>query len=324
MSWSLIHEHKTIEMRKVYADTLKELLEKDENVILLDSDLANSAGTGKLFSEYQDRCIDFGICEQNMIAAGGGLSMVGLIPYAHTFAPFASRRVLDQVFMSLAYANNYLHIYASDPGYWAQYNGGTHTAFEDIAAMRAIPNVNVVAPSDPTTFNWILNYYHDHKGIYYDRVTRSPLNYIYDNNSTFEYGKGQLIRQGKDVVIIAIGDMVNTSLKAAELLEHHGISTSVVDLFFIKPYDQALIRKVISEHPLVITAENHSKFGGIGELVAAEMAKMGKRNSVLRQIAIDDRFGEVGTIEYLKKIYHLTEEDIVKVAIKFFDENNNI
>jgi transketolase len=320
MSWSLIHEHQSQEMRAVYADTLKKLLENDENVVLLDSDLANSAGTGKLFSEYKDRCIDFGICEQNMIGGGAGLSMAGLVPYAHTFAPFASRRVLDQVFMSLAYANNSLHIYASDPGYWAQYNGGTHTTFEDVAAMRAIPNINVVAPSDPVTFRWILNYYHTHKGIYYDRAPRSSVDCIYDDNSNFEYGKGQLIRHGIDVVIIAIGEMVNTSLKAAELLERQGISTSVVDLLFIKPYDQALIRKVISEHPLVITAENHNKYGGIGDLVAAEMAAIGRINSVLRKIAVDDRFGEVGNAEYLSKTYHLTEEDIAGAAVEFFSK----
>lgn len=319
MSWSLLKEKERVEIRKVYADTLKILLESNENIVLLDADLASSAGTGDLFEKYPERCVNVGISEQNMVGVGAGMSQIGLIPYAHTFAPFASRRVLDQIYMSLAYSNSSLHIYASDPGYWSEYNGGTHTSFEDISILKAIPNINIVAPSDPVTFKWVLQYYAEHKGVFYNRTTRKFLDCIYSLDSEFQYGKGQLIRKGEDVALIAIGAMVSNALEAAEILEKEGISATVVDLFFVKPYDRELIREVIHSHPLIVTAENHSRIGGIGEIVASEMARSGS-NSILKQVAVDDRFGEVGGVDYLKEVLHLTTRDILEVVTNHFLE----
>lgn len=313
MSWKLIQESKSKEMRQVYAETLAELMETDSKIMLLDADLASSSGAGNLFDKYKDRCIDVGISEQNMISAGAGLSFTGLIPFAHTFAPFITRRVIDQIYMSLAYAKGSMHLCGSDPGFWAQYNGGTHTTFEDISMIRAIPNMTVVAPSDPVTYDWVLREYYKRLGPWYTRTPRKAVPYIYDETSTFKYGCGQMLKEGKRVALIAIGSMTQTALNAAKLLEETGVDVTVVDLLFIKPYDKALIQKIIESHKYIITVENHNQYGGIGDIVASEIAEKGLPVT-LKKIAVKDRFGEVGSVEYLKEQYHLTEQDIVNAV----------
>lgn len=311
MSWKLNQEMETKEVRKAYGETLDELIQGDDKIIVCDSDLASSSGAGFLYEKYPKNSVNFGICEANMMAGGAGMSFTGLKPYVHSFAPFVSRRVADQICISLAFAKGNMHIYASDPGYWSQYNGATHTTFEDIAMMRGIPGITIVAPSDAISFAWILRYYAEYGGIFYNRCTRKVLPLIYTKDSTFRYGKGQLLRKGDDVALIAIGASVKDAMQSAEQLALEGIEASVIDLFFIKPYDKELVEEVIHSHKLIVTIENHSQYGGIGELIGAHMA-VSDAHSRLRQVCVHDRFGEAGTAEYLKKILHLTVEDIVE------------
>lgn len=317
MSWSLCKNNEMKEIRQAYGEKLEQLILNDSTIMVCDCDLASSSGASFIYEKYPQNSVNFGISEQNMIAAGAGMSMVGIKPFVHSFAPFVSRRVADQIYMSLGFAKGDMHIYASDPGYFAQYNGATHSTFEDLALMRAIPGINVVAPSDATTFTWILEYYAMHGGIFYNRCTRKSLPRLYSKDSTFEIGKSQWIRKGKDVAIIGVGALVHDALKAATELEELGISTSVIDLLFIKPLDVELIQEVIHQHRLIVVVENHNRIGGVGEMIGCEMAKS-DCTSYLKQIALNDRYGEVGTIEYLKEIYHLSVKDIVETVIDDF------
>lgn len=309
MNWKLCLKSDKKEIRKIYGETLDHVLSHQDDIVIADADLSSSSGAGYLFEKYPGRSINFGICEQNMIGAGAGMSFTGLKPFVHSFAPFVSRRVVDQIFMSLAFAKGNMHIYASDPGYWSQYNGATHTTFEDIAIMRSIPNVCVVAPSDATTFAWILNYYAQHGGIIYNRCTRKPLPSIYTEDSSFAYGKGQWLKHGQDIALISIGDGVSDCLEVAKQLAEEGIHVSVIDLFFIKPYDKQLLHTVFASHKSIITVENHNRIGGIGELVGSELAQS-EYHCRFKMLAIDDCFGQVGTVDYLKEIYHVSIADI--------------
>ncbi|SKC84521.1 transketolase family protein [Maledivibacter halophilus] len=315
MSWKLVEGRKEKEIRKAYGETLDELLQTHKDIVVCDADLASSSGAGFIYSKYPENSVNFGISEQNMISAGSGMSFVGIKPFVHSFAPFVSRRVTDQIFMSLGFAQGSMHIYASDPGYWSLYNGATHTTFEDLAIVRSIPSINVVAPSDATSFVWVLKYYAKHGGIFYNRAPRKVVPVIYEEGSTFEYGKGQWIKKGTDVVLIGEGPSVSDCLEAAKVLEGKGISTSVVDLLFIKPLDEKLIKEVVNSHKLVVTVENHNKYGGIGELIAGVMAQLPAK-APLRIIAVKDRFGEVGTKEYLKTIFNINIKDIVEIVLE--------
>ncbi len=315
MKWQLTNDNTLIEMRSVYGETLDHLMSFNRRIVALDADLASSSGAGEIFSKYPDRSVDVGISEQNMIGVAAGLSLVGMKPYVHTFAPFCTRRVYDQLYTSIGISNNSVHIYGSDPGFWSLYNGATHTTFEDLAIMRSIPNMNVIVPSDPTSFKWILNYYVNNDGAYYTRATRKPLPVLYEKNSDFVFGKANLIREGNDIVLIAIGEMVNETLKVATELALRGISACVVDLLFVKPYDQQLIRLLITKYKYIVTIENHYITGGIGDIVASEIA-MSSVHTKLLKIGVADRFGEVGDEEYLKKIYKLRKTDIIDKILR--------
>lgn len=299
------------ELRAVYMQTLKELMDQNPEVILMDADLAGASGVGKLFKAYPERCLNMGISEANMIGAAAGMSLTGKIPFIHTFAPFATRRVFDQLYMSGVYQDANLKIYGSDPGYWALHNGGTHTSMEDIALTRSLPRLTVLAPSDATQFAWAVKKAAENYGCFYIRAGRKVFPDIYDPSSEFELGKGIVLEEGKDIVIFAIGDMVAESLQVRETLAKDNIEATVVDLFSIKPLDEQLIKEISQGKKLVVSAENHSKFGGLGSAVAEVLAENGLNVPLLR-IAINDRFSEVGTNDYLKKVLEIDTESMVR------------
>ena len=316
MSWELQNnlDFKK-EIRKVYGDTLESMIQEGKDIMVCDSDLVGSSGAGKIYEKYKKNSVNFGICEQNMIAAAASMSVVGYKPFVHSFSPFVSRRVMDQVYVSAGFSKNDLHIYASEPGFWSQYNGATHTTFEDFAIMRAIPGITVVSPSDAVTFEWIMRYYAENGGVFYNRCTRRNIPMIYKEGSTFEYGKSNLIMEGNDVLIIAEGSLVTDAIEAAEQLNEKGISTGVIDLLFIKPLDTELICKEVNKYKLVITVENHNIYGGIGEAIGAELALM---NAVckFKRLGVQDRYGQVGTVDYLKNIYQISSKHIVATALE--------
>lgn len=318
MSWKIQSDRsKKREIRKTYGATLEELILEGKDVIACDADLVGSSGADNIFEKYPEHCVNFGICEQNMIAGASAMSRLGYKPFVHSFSPFVSRRVMDQVYISAAFSQTDLHIFASEPGYWSQYNGATHTTFEDLAIMKTIPGVTVAAPSDAVTFRWLMRYYAEHGGVIYNRCTRRNIPLLYEDDSEFEIGRSNLLCKGSDVLIIAEGAAVNDALNAAENLEKIGISTSVIDLFFIKPMDHALIDAEINAHKLVVTVENHNIHGGVGEQIGAEIALTGAHCG-FRMLGVQDRFSQVGTVDYLKALFHISQADIENVIKEYF------
>ena len=311
MSWKLTTKYKQIEMRKVYHDTIEELVKVDPKVVVLEADLANSANTADLITKYPNQCFNCGISESNMIAAAGGLSILELKPYVHSFAPFVTRRVLDQIFMSIAYSKNHIHIYGSDPGIYSQANGGTHTSFEDFSVLRAIPNFIIFAPSDSTTFRWMINEYNLFPQPTYTRAPRGMLPEIYEESSTFKIGEGQWIYQGDQIAVIALGDRVQKAIEIRNVLIKQGISISVVDLMFIKPFDHTLLQEIIKQHSYIITYENHSIYGGIGDIVTNEIIAS-KYSPQLIKLGINDEFGEAGDLDYLEKKFRISSFDLLE------------
>ena len=315
MSWRLSSSHEPREIRAAYGTTLEALIENGAPIMVCDADLARSSGAWNVFQHHPEHAVDFGICEAAMISAAAAMSRVGMRAYVHSFAPFVSRRVADQVYISAAFAKQDLHIYASDPGYWSLYNGATHTSFEDIAIMRAIPGVTVVAPADAVSFSWVLRWYASNGGVVFNRAPRKPVPQLYEDGSDFEFGKAMLVREGSDIAFVAIGEAVMDALEAADILASKGISASVIDLMFVKPVDEEMLRWAFCNHRAVVTVENHSVYGGIGELVGAMIAIEGSK-CAFGQLGVSDRFGEVGDKEYLKQIFKLGVGDIVEKAIE--------
>lgn len=319
MNWKLSDSNDKVEMKKIYHDTLNDLINFDDKVVVLDADLAHSSGTYDLFEKYPNRCINCGISEANMIAASGGLSIIGMKPYVHSFSPFVTRRVLDQLYASVIYSKGYIHIYGSDPGVYAQGNGGTHIAIEDFSVLRAIPQLTIFAPSDPVTFEWILNEYRDNPIPLYTRAPRGELPVIYEKNSLFCIGRGQWLIRGNDIAVIAIGDRVHKAIEAQKILLERGVNISVIDLMFVKPYDQNLIQDVISQHKVVITFENHNIYGGIGDIVASEIVKS-ESKPVLIKIGIEDLLGESGDLMYLEDKFQISSAYLIKTIENYLDK----
>jgi transketolase len=306
------YELENLEMRKAYSSILDEMINEDKRVFVLEADLAEAISTNSIAKTNKDNYINCGIMEANMVGVASGLSLVGDIPFVHTFSPFVTRRDFDQIFLSGAYAKNNMKILGSDPGIYAQHNGGTHTSFEDIALMRTIPNAVVMSISDTTMMKNILRQVKDIYGIHYLSAVRKGSYKIYDENETFEIGKGKVLREGKDVTIIACGVMVVEALKAADMLHEEGIGATVIDMFTIKPIDKDLIVKYSKLTKGIVTAENHSVIGGLGSAVAEVLVE---NNPVpMRRVGVEDRFGQVGTLDFLQKEYKLTADEIVKKA----------
>jgi transketolase len=234
------------------------------------------------------------------------------VPFAHSFGPFASRRVCDQIFISAAYANLNIRILGSDPGVTAAYNGGTHMPFEDMGVLRSIPGITLIEPCDPVAVADIVSQLADVYGVYYMRMARKSSIAVYEPGSTFEIGKGNLLRNGTDVTIIASGIMVAESLKAAAALEADGVSARVVDLFTWKPIDTELIVDCAEKTGAIVTAENHNIFGGLGSAVAEAVTQ--NCPVPMEFVGVTDRFGQVGTEDFLRAEYGLTAENVAAAA----------
>lgn len=309
-----VFEKQDTEMRKVYCQTLMELAEKDPRICILDADLVGSSGTKAFFEKYPDRAIDCGIQEANMIGVAAGLSAVGMVPFAHSFAPFATRRVADQIFISCAYAQNNVRIVGTDPGVAAAYNGGTHMPFEDMGVLMSMAGVTLFEPADTVQLKWLIKKLQNEYGVFYIRMLRKLATGIYEEGSEFEIGKIPVVKDGKDVCIIASGIMLAEALKAAEALEQQNISAAVLNMFTWKPVDHEKIRKYAEKCGCIVTAENHNIVGGMGAAVAASLSA--NHPVPVELVGINDRFGQVGTEDFLRKEYDLTPEHIERAAKK--------
>lgn len=314
MSYQVVKELKTEEkaMRDVYASTLADLARKDENVVSLDADLMNSVGLVPVADEFPERVIDCGIQEANMFGTAAGMSAVGMIPFVHTFACFASRRIADQVFVSGAFAKANVRIIGSDPGVTAAFNGATHMPFEDIGIMRGIPEVTVIEPTDAVMLEDVVRQTKEMHGIFYIRMSRKNAIQVYQDKSTFTIGKAAKVKDGKDVSIFASGICVSEAMVAAQELEKEGISAEIINIFTIKPIDVEAIVESVSKTGAAVTAENHNVINGLGSAVSEVLAE--NAPVPMERIGVKDRFGEVGSVDYLKETMGLTASDIVKAA----------
>lgn len=299
-------------MRDAFVAAVIDLAAKDPNVVLLDADLASCVNSGPFEAAYPDRFFNCGIAEANMVGMAAGLSSMGLVPFAHTFACFASRRVYDQWFLSANYAKRCVHLVGTDPGVTAQLNGGTHMPFEDIALMRQIPNLTIVEPSDTASCYALTEQVYGLKTSSYMRLQRKGTVLRYDVGQ-IELGKGIVREDGDDVTIIAAGlVMVEEAVKAQKTLAAEGISAAVIDMHTIKPLDTDLILKYAKKTGRVLVCENGRIAGGLGSGVAEFLA----RNLPVPMdfVCVEEDFGEVGSLKYLMKRFGLTEADIVAKA----------
>lgn len=289
----------------VFANTIESLVSEDEKVIYLDADLINASGSYEVWKKHPSQVINCGIAEANMMGIAAGLSAVGFIPYVHTFGPFATRRCFDQVYLSIAYAGNDVRIFGSDPGITAEFNGGTHMPFEDMALMRSIPNAYVMDAADGVQLEAIIRASKQLEGVVYFRAGRKRYKKIYAKDSKFTIGKANVIRPGTDLTIVACGLMLGEAMSAAQLLADQGISVEVIDMFTVKPLDSDLLIESAKKTGCVVSTENHSVIGGLGDAVASCLMENGIGVPFAKH-GVQDRFGQVGPLDYLQKQYGLT------------------
>lgn len=303
-------EVKDLDMKKNYPAGLEMLFAENDKVVSMDADLMRAIGTVGLWRKHPERVIECGIAEANMIGVAAGLSSEGYVPFVHTFAAFASRRVFDQVFMSCAYAKLNVKIVGSDPGVVAQMNGGTHTANEDIAMMRTLPGVTVVEVTDAVALPQIMRQAAAQYGTFYIRMPRCAVPRVYAEDARLTVGKANVLRDGRDVTIFACGIEVSQALDAADILAAEGIEATVVDVFTIQPLDVETIVREARKTGAVVTAENHSINGGLGSAIAECLGE--HCPMPMERIGNLGEFGDVGKLAYLMKRYHLTAEDIAE------------
>lgn len=302
------------EVRQVMAAGLVEAARKDDRIVVLDADLMSCHSTKCFLEAFPERFINVGIAEANLIGVAAGMAAFGKIPFAFSFAPFATRRCYDQIFISVAYSKLTVKIVGSDPGVMAEANGGTHMPFEDMSIMRAIPKMVCFEPTDATMLAKALPRIIDYPGAVYIRMFRKKAEKIYDDSLDFELGKAVTLKEGKDVTLVASGIMVGRALKAAEELAAEGITARVVNVHTWKPIDEDAIVESVKATGAVVTCENHSTYGGLGSAVAEVVVE--KCPAPMEFIGVKNSFGEVGKEAYLSEKFGLTVADIVAAAKK--------
>lgn len=301
-----------LELREVFGKTLVDLGNQFPEMIVLDADLNTSSKVVDFKKAFPDRFIQVGIAEQNLFGISAGLALAGFIPLPSTFAAFATRRALDQIAISICYPNLNVKIPGSYVGLPTSRAGASHNCIEDIAVMRVLPNMHVADPGDNADLRAILLTAMQTEGPVYFRVTRLTLDDIFPPDHTFEWGKGVLVRKGKDVSLFGTGMMTSLCLKAANLLAEEGIEAEVIHLASIKPIDQELILESIAHTGCAVTAENASIVGGFGSAVAEAMLES---NPVpLFRIGVRDRFVDSGGIDELFTFHSMQPTHIAEGA----------
>lgn len=307
------------EIRQALAQALTERANTDDRIVVLDADLMSCHAT-KCFKEaHPDRFFNVGIAEQNMIGIAAGMAAMGKIPFTYSFAPFATRRCYDQIFISVAYSDLHVKMIGSEPGVAAEVNGGTHMPFEDMAIMRAIPKMICFEPTDATMMQKALTEIIDTPSAVYVRMFRKKAAKIYDDSLEFKLGKAITLKDdGTDVTLIASGIMVERALEAAEILKEQGIGARVVNMHTWKPIDVEAIKESAKKTGAIVTCENHNIYGGLGSAVAEVAVR--ECPVPMGMIGVNDCFGQVGKNAYLSEVYGLTVNDIVVEAKKTIDK----
>jgi len=299
--------------RQAYGKKLVELGETNKNLVVMDADLSKSTMTAEFGKAYPERFFNMGIAEQNMYGAAAGLALSGKVVCASTFAMFAAGRAFEIIRNSIGYTNANVKICATHAGITVGEDGASHQTFEDISLMRSIPGMTVINPSDGVSAGKLLEQAVAMEGPCYVRLGRAAVPVCYDESAEIVLGKGNQVREGKDVAIIATGIMVNEALMAAEELAAAGIDARVIDIHTIKPLDEDIIVKAAQECGKIVTAEEHSVIGGLGSAVAEVVTQ--KAPVKMAYVGQKDTFGESGKPDQLKEKYGMTAADIV-AAVK--------
>ena len=302
-----------MELRKMYVAELSRLMKQNDKIYILDADLSAAGGTKPLYQEFPDRCVDCGVAEANMTCIAAGLSASGFVPFVHSFAPFMSRRVFDQIAVSISYSEQNVKIVAFDPGVTTTYNGGTHMCFEDIAMMRALSNIAVLDIVDGVQIAKALPYIVEHKGTMYIRMVRKQNDALFDDNYVFHFGKADKLCDGKDITIVACGTSLFDAKKATEMLAEKGISVDLLGIHTVKPLDEEAIIASAQKTGKVLTVENHSIHGGLYSAVCETLSR--KHPTLCDGIGVYDKVSQVGNLADLKADYHMSADDIVAKAL---------
>ena len=298
--------------RQSYGEALAELGRENKDVVVLDADLAGATKTNIFAKEFPERFFDMGIAEQDMMATAAGFATCNKIPFASTFAVFATGRVYDQIRNSICYPNLNVKICATHAGITVGEDGATHQMLEDINLMRGLPNMTVISPSDDSQSKWAVKEASKIKGPVYIRFGRAATPVIYDESTKFELGKAIQFGEGKRATIFATGMMVAEALKAKEELEKEGINIRVIDIHTIKPIDKEIIIKSAKETEKLISIEEHSVIGGLGTAISEVLTD--KYPAKLIRLGMKDCFGKSGNAQALLKYFGLTSKEIIEAV----------
>lgn len=301
-----------MELRKSYVETLSQLMKQNDKITVLDADLAGAGGTKPLYKEFPDRAIECGIAEANMACIAAGLSACGYIPFIHSFAPFSSRRIFDQIAVSISYSEQNVKIIGWDPGVTTTTNGGTHMCFEDVAMMRALSNIAVLDIVDDVQIAKALPAIVAHNGSVYVRMERKGSASFYGEDYKFTFGKADKLQDGKDITIIASGALLYDAREAVERLAAEGVKADFLAIHTIKPLDEEAVLASAKKTGRVLVVENHSIHGGLYSAVCESLSA--KLPTLCDAVAVRDRITQVGSLKDLKRDYNLTADDIIAKA----------
>ncbi|MFB0921286.1 MAG: transketolase C-terminal domain-containing protein [Oscillospiraceae bacterium] len=297
-------------IREVYGSVLAELGEKNKDIVVLDADLSGSTKSGVFGKAHPERFFNMGIAESNMVATAAGLSTIGKIPFVNTFTVFLTTLGLIATRAQVCYGNLNVKFGGAYCGMSDAFDGATHHATEDIAVMRALPNMTVIVPSDERSTRWATEFAVEHKGPVYLRLSRDVYPDLYAEGAKLECGKGAIVREGTDVTVIACGLLVHKAMEAAEILKDKGISVRVVDMYSIKPIDKELILKCAAETGAIVTAEEHNIFGGLGGAVS-EVLAWGGASAPTEFVGIQDTFTESAPYSQLLAKYGVDANGVI-------------
>ena len=302
-----------MEMRAVYAECLAELMTKDRHTVVLDADLAKASGTRGLYERFPKQMFDCGVAEQNMASIAAGLASYGFKPWIESFTPFATRRICDQVAISIAYAGMNVKIVGTDPGISAELNGGTHMSMEDVGVLRSIPGMVIFEPVDSVQLRAAMPVLNAYEGCVYMRLFRKELPDVFGEDYRFELFKADLLKEGRDLSIFVSGFLTKDVLTAEQELAAAGIDAEIINVHTIKPIDRESVLASARKTGAVLTVENHNVIGGLHSAVLEALAE---EKLPVCAVGVQDRFGEVGKMPYLREAMGLTVENIVATAKK--------
>ena len=305
--------YENMEMKAIFAAELEKLMAADDRFMVLDADLARANGTLGLRKKFPDRALDIGLQEQNMASVAAGLASYGFIPFITSFAVFATRRICDQITISIAYAKRNVKIVGSDPGVTAEMNGGTHMAMEDIGVLRSIPGIVIFEPVDGVQLAKAMPIIAHYDGPVYLRLLRKVAPPVFPDDYSFDLFTADVLRRGYDVSLFATGIMVTAAIEAARKLADHGISAEVINVHTIKPIDAQTVLTSVRKTGAAVTCENHNVIGGLRSAVAEVVSE--SHPVPIKCVGVHDEFGEVSKVDYLLKKFKMTADEIVEQAL---------